>query len=233
MIDVLASAIERDPCEREHWARLVKALGAVEEESAALHSEERHKWWGALRVTHWEDQFFHFTAKAVKPKFVDIVSSVVESHVAKAERLAMNPPDKALSIPAPEECLGWIWNPLEDGTDVTHNYSKLIDGGLIPQKTSASSFDSQRNPLFDSVIHDRLARHPSCEALCMKIVVASHLLGVRHRFVYDSIWWLAVKLWRSSQANELLAPADRNQNPYAEGLTWLSMYGIDASAYFS
>jgi hypothetical protein len=66
----------------------------------------------------------------------------------------------------------------------------------------------------------------------MKIVVASHLLGVRHRFVCDSIWWLAVKLWQSSQAKEVLPPADRNQHPYAEGLTWLSMYGIDASAYF-
>ena len=234
LIDVLASAIERDPCEREHWARLVKALGAVEEENAALHSEEGHKWWGALRVTHWEDQFFYapFTAKAAKQTIVDIVSSFVESHVAKAERLALDPPDQALLIPAPEECLGWIWNPLEDGTDVTHNYDILIDGGLLPQKTCASSFDSQRNSLFDSVIHERLARNPSCEALCMKIVVASHLLGVRHRFVCDSIWWLAVKLWQSSQAKEVLPLADRNQHPYAEGLTWLSMYGIDASSYF-
>ena len=110
LIDVLASAIERNPCERKNWARLVNALGAVKEEDIAIQSEEGHKWWGALRVTHWGDQFFHApesAAKAVKPDFVDIVSSIVESHVEKAKRLA-NPPDKALQISAPEECLGWV-----------------------------------------------------------------------------------------------------------------------------
>ncbi len=235
LLDVLASAIERDPCERANWARLVDALGTVKEENAArhLHSQEgRKKWWGTLRVTHWEDDFFHapeITVEAVKSDFVDTVSSFVISHVAKAKHLAVQP-DDSLSIPAPEDCLNWMWNPSKDGAGVTHTHDSLPDDELLPGKTSTSAIHSQRDLLFDSGINERIARHPNCEALCMKIVVASHLLGIQHKYVSDSIWWLAAKLWQSSQANEMIVTSSNNKNSYAEGLTWLSMYRIDTSA---
>jgi hypothetical protein len=86
-------------------------LSCCERRRFALQSKEGHKWWaGCTLCGALGSQFLHApesAAKAVKPDFVDIVSSIVESHVEKAKRLA-NPPDKALQISAPEECLGWV-----------------------------------------------------------------------------------------------------------------------------
>jgi hypothetical protein len=227
LLDVLACAIECDPCERANWARLVDALGAVNEENAARRHnsrEGRKKWWGAFRVTHWEDEFFHapdIIAEAFSPDSFDSVLSFVESHVAIAKHLAVQS-DESLSTPAPEDCLNWMWNPFEDGADVTHAHDSLADDEVLPGKTSTSSMRSQRD-LLDVSANERIARHPSCEALCMKVVVASHLLGMQNQYVSDSIWWLAAKSWREARSSI-------NQNAFADGLTWLSMYGIDTLA---
>ena len=72
-----------------------------------------------------------------------------------------------------------------------------------------------------------ILHHPTCEAMCMKIVVASHLLGVWHPFVCNSIWLLSVKLWQSQQQTI----SDDKSNAYAEGLALLKLHGIDASVY--
>ena len=232
VLDILASFVERDPCERSNWSRLVNALGAVDEDR--LHStKENCKWWGEHRMNHWEDQFFHApqpTTKAMKPEFIDMVSCAVETHVhLTANRLAVNPPDQAPSIPSPKECLDWIWNSHEDVTEIVNH--SFIDSLQFPDSTSTSSIDLQQQKDSHSKVHDRLVRNPTCEALCMKIVVASHLLGMRHSFVCNSIWWLAVKVWQSTQANEALKRENRRHNPYTNGLAWLSIYGIDVSCY--
>lgn len=227
VLDILANFVERDPCERVNWARLVNALGAVDEER--LHcTKEKRKWWGEHRMKHWEDQFFHApqsATKAVKPEFIDMVSCAVETHVhLTANRLAVNLPDEALSIPSPKEYVDWIWNPHDDVTEVVNH--SFIDDLQFPAKTS--TFDSQQQKDSHSKVNERLMRHPTCEALCMKIVVASHLLGMRHNFVCNSIWRLAIKVWQSAKANEVLKRGSkRRDDPYSNVLTWLSIYGIE------
>ena len=242
LLDILACAIEHNPCERNNWFRLVKTLGAVgltrKSDTECLHgkheqSEEGQGWWGKHRVAEWEDQFFRApksTAKAVKPEFVRMVSAVVDplcQNVQQIEDKSLE--GEAISIHDPQECMEWIWNPVEDNGGMDYDRDAFMNDVLLPANTSNIAFSSQSELLFDSEIQERLSGNPSCEALCMKIVVACHLLGAWHPFVCDSIWWLSVKLWQSTQTSDQLKPAKRNN--YDDGLAWLSMHGLDISVY--
>eukprot|EP00571_Detonula_confervacea_P003509 CAMPEP_0172330690 /NCGR_PEP_ID=MMETSP1058-20130122/61511_1 /TAXON_ID=83371 /ORGANISM="Detonula confervacea, Strain CCMP 353" /LENGTH=1428 /DNA_ID=CAMNT_0013047915 /DNA_START=70 /DNA_END=4356 /DNA_ORIENTATION=+ len=248
LLDILARAIERDPCDRKNWARLVNALGALdikESDAQCLHaislqSLEGCRWRGKHRVTEWEDQFFRApksTDKVVKPEFVRIVSDIVDSalfsnvrHVQNVQRMAANScGGEAITSHDPKDCMSWIWNPLEDTREVDYDRGAFVDDALLPMNNSTMALNSHSELLFNSEIQEQLSRNPSCEALCMKIVVACHLMGNWHPFVCNSIWWLAVKLWQSTQTTDKLMPADRNT--YCDGLTWLSMHGLDISVY--
>lgn len=101
----------------------------------------------------------------------------------------------------------------------------------IPWFIVESNF--QEGPLFEPEIQERLSCNPTCEALCMKILVACHLMGVWHPFVCNSVWWLAVKLWHSNQQSttDQLTPTSAESNIYANALAWLEMHGLDISVY--
>ena len=246
LLDILAGAIEHNPCDRKGWARLVEALGAVDSKgngSRCLHtnsvqSEKGCSWWGEYRVAEWEDQFFYApksNAKAVKSEFVSLVSAAVEStslsNMSRSQIFQQKAEEEGAnnSLPCPKECMSWIWNPLEDTDDVDYDLDGFIDDVLFPENTSTIELHSQNELLLDPEIQKRLSSNPSCEALCMKIVVACHLMGIWHPFVCNSIWRLAVKLWQSKQAKYQNGRAKRSG--YDDGLAWLSMYGLDISLY--
>jgi len=239
LLDLLACAVEKNPCRRENWVHLVNALGRVyastgNNHDECLHSEEstdqerRDCWWGKDRVSTWKEEFFNNLPKsatqAVKPEFVCIVSQVVESilvdspyqdHINKEETLN----ESSVSMPNPGECMEWIWDP-QDTSDVDYDENNLKND-LLPSTKEA---DQSQEELVHSM---EISHHPTCEAMCMNIVVASHLLGVWHPFVCNSIWLFSVKLWQSQQQTI----SDDKSNAYAEGLAWLKMYGVDASVY--
>ena len=247
LLNVMACAIDQDPGERENWARFVRVLGHVDrndnENDVCLHMpakfNEEH-WWGKNLVA--EKEFFRVSKSAlqkVKPKFVHMVAAVVDSalasfaHAKQVPRIELNV-RRDMPIPDPSECMDWIWK--EDKNDMNDDdYDTAMRDNIhmLPTNTPPISSTFQEGPLFEPEIQERLSRNPSCESLCMKILVACHLLGVWHPFVCNSVWWLAVKLWHSSQQSttDQLKQASFESNIYANGLAWLEMHGLDISVY--
>ncbi len=244
LLGVLAGAIEHNPCAIEHWEHLVLELGAIDREEnndKCLHHEKSieskvRRWWGAQRVVEWEDQFFHAPSVrdvAETTEFVrtvmDVVERILPYDAFHDQHGTSNHSKDAQTISDPSGCIGWIWNPLDDTEDMdpvkTRNITDIL---TLPNKMTTIKLESTHE-LFDSGIKESLALHPSCKALCMKILVAGHLTGVQTHFVCNSVWWFAVNLWQSTQtANERMPAAG---NHYADGLAWLAMRGIDISLH--
>jgi hypothetical protein len=69
-----------------------------------------------------------------------------------------------------------------------------------------------------------LSADPVCEALCLRVIVAHYIIG-HGEFVSNSIWWLAVKHWKSCQS--------KTSNDYLDGLKWLSKRGLNVLEYIT
>lgn len=246
LLDILARAIEIDPCENENWENLVSELGAVdraENHGKCSHHEKEVEtkegiWWGTHRVVEWSDQFFYAPTvrdDAETPEFVRNVKDVVETflppsfHGQHAQCVAVKKSNETPTISNPKECMGWIWNSLDYNADVDPVRTRhVIDIVTLPNKILPIKLESTQE-FFDPDIKKSLALNPSCNALCMKIMVAGHLTGIQTQFVCNSVWRLAVNLWRSTQiTNERMSAA---RNHYADGLYWLATQGIDISLH--
>ena len=241
LIDVLAGAIEHDPCDIERWNNLVIELGALDQVvknyDKCMHEKiimaKEGKWWGAHRRVDWGDQFFH--APEVPAAKLEFVKDIVEIclppnafHSQQAQYMAAKQSIEAPPIPDPNECVGWIWNPLDDDADVDPlSRMHVIDIVTIHNKMPPIKLESTQE-LFDPAMNESLAMSPYCKALCMKILVAGHL-GFQ-TYVCDSVWWFAYNLWQSTQTTEdVRMTGTRNQ--YADGLSWLATHGIDISLH--
>lgn len=101
--------------------------------------------------------------------------------------------------------------------------------GSKDSSSQAVSIDvtSSRNKQLLSTLKEHLSSNPLCETLCLKIVVAYHVFG-RCEFVTDSIWWIAIKQWKTKQQSKKCAKV---MNGYLAGLNWLRLQGLDASEY--
>ena len=246
--DILARAIEQNPCDKENWARFVKMLGDVPTTSVGTHclhkkpdqsSETERKWWGKDRVTEWTDEFFYAPKSSItvsKSEVVREISAAVDSalssnHLSSGQDIQHNASNshgnEAVTFPKPSECMDWIRNPADDNaSDDVYDVDLLMNDALLPANTAkVASNSSSGQLLLDSEIGD-----PSCEALCMKIVVACHLVGLSHPFVCDSIWWLAVELWQSTHSSSSQCGSGE-KNPCAGSLRWLSKQGLIISSY--
>ena len=237
LIEILAIAVERNPCQRRNWARLVKSLGALpsstDTNKECLHDkqaefDEVQQWKTRQRAFEWEDQFFYTptsATKLVKPEFVRIVTAAVEKALPSMKTNGVcSCGGGAVSMPDPIECMGWICDPGKDNA-MEFDQGAVVNDSLLPENTILNALDHQNEPECDSEILGRLKHNPSCEALCMKIVVASHLIGAYHPFVCNSIWWLALKLWQSCDK------FDGKENSFVNAFSWLSSYGLDSSVY--
>ena len=235
LLEILACAVERNPCESKRWVRLAQALGDVKL-TRNVQFQEKSEWWGKQRATEWENQFFlapKSTTHVVKPEFVRTVSVAIDplvgqagpSLIAKEQTGKKSFKETAISMPKPQECMGWIWSPADDNCVKDEVSGVSTDEAFLPANTSNIEFDSHNESLFDSETHQRFSGNTFCEALCLKTVVACHLLGARHPFVQNSVWWLSVKLWQSTQAADMRKPT--NSFEYRDGLAWLTMYGVD------
>jgi len=238
LLDTLAKSVEQDPCDRMKWVQLVKFLGSVntnESGDICVHTtkskEHDHSWWGKDRAAAWEELYFHqpkSVTQMVKAKFVDIVAAVVDSTLSSLDTAVRIDTMKEIqhinnvSIHDPKECMGWIWNPQKDTTEVNNDLG-LLD--VLPSNIDVSTLQEE-DVIFDSKFQDILSHKPSCEALCMKIIVACHMLGKHHPFVCNSIWWLAVKLWQQQDKQGAVI-----EDTCYNGLAWLIEHGLDISVY--
>jgi len=244
LLDILAFAVERDPCEEKNWTRLVNMLGPIDATSNSDKCQHTltsvqsgdGSWWGKRRVLEWEEQFFHppkSSTKAVKPEFVRLVAAAVDSALSQTSegrtvKRVAGTTSKAgdTSMPNPKECLGWIWNPQQDA--IIDDYDQDVIEDMLPTNSSEGDLNFQHMTTISEIL-ESLSSNPMCEALCMKIIVACHLMGAWHPFVCNSIWWLAVKLWQTTQAADQSWADGRNQ--FSDSLVWLSMHGLNILAY--
>ena len=212
-------------------------------ESCAYHMDIHGDrwWWGKSRKLEWEDQFFYAPKTSrtrVKPEFVRMVLGIIElpwlsnSQCLKSESTTdPSSVDKAAIIDDPKQCMNWLFrltknNDIETDEDKSLKSTSAHDE-LLPTHISYVVCSRKDPIIIDSSlkeIEDRLSTNPSCEALCLKIAVACHLVGVSHPFVVNTIWWLAVKLWRSHQPNR---QQQQTRDGVSDGLHWLSLHGLN------
>ena len=235
LIDILASAVERNPCQRKNWARLVKTLGALpaskETDEEGLHEKQieadgDQQWKTRQRVVDWEDEFFltpKSAIKLVKPEFVRMVTTAVGNALpsTKSHQRDAHVAPGVATMPNPTECIRWICDPVQDN-GVVFDQGAVVKDSMLPGIMMPNELqdDTRSDPDQELLPHD-----PACEALCMEIVVASHLMGAYHPFVCNSVWWLALKLWQSTDT------LNGNENSFVDAISWLSSYGLDSSVY--
>lgn len=240
-LHALVSAIERRPGDREIWIQFINVLGAVSNNQPV--STKKHQdveksifgsWWDRIRANRWEEEFFHAPKSAstpVKPEFVRIVLNEIASSQwptkqALQEKSCTSSDKGSVFEAANQCCTNWIshWTDDELLTEFEAEYYK-VDFDSLPRKQNSKFFGTKYNDhINDSFgeIQDGLLTSPSCEAMCFKIVAACHLVGVHHTFVWDSVWWLSVKLWQS-QTRQQKEPTEHAKN----ALYWLTLRGLD------
>lgn len=222
LLDVLAGLVEQNCCEISNWAMLVAALGGVGSAMDASCIEEREegvRWWGKSRASDWESKFFAVSESntATSNDFISAVldadSSTHWKSVDRSQIILPQASDEGVQIPDdPQDCMDWLYDDEEgdNDTDIDLSYEHLLPGKPTSSDAVLSSADHLE---MRSKITNKQMR-----ALCMKIVVACHLLGVWHPFVSNSIWWLSVKaLWSNQSA--------------CESLRWLALHGLNIRAF--
>lgn len=108
--------------------------------------------------------------------------------------------------------------------DCEDDSSQALAIDVISSSTFSTCSDDKR---FLDTLKEHLASNSMCEALCLRIVVAYHIFG-RCEFVTDSIWWLAIKRWKSKQQSKKCANV---MDVYLAGFKWLKLNGLNASEY--
>ena len=196
-------------------------------------------WWGKDRLPKWEKQFFQACKSStamVKPEFISMVLGAIRSTrlpvILKRKNTRWNATnlceEEINLIDDPMQFMGWLNHPISDDGSTNED---VTDGAvLLPQHISGILRTTQNlHPISSHVkeSEEQLSEDQCCEALCMKIVVAFHLLGAWHPFVCNSVWWLAVRLWQSQQPT----CQDRIGGVASHGLHWLSLHGLNISAY--
>ena len=221
LLDVLAGLVEQNCCEISNWSKLVAALGGVGSAMDASCNEEREEgvwWWGKSRASDWESKFFAVSESnaATSNDFISAVldagSSTHWKSVDRSQIILPQASDEGIQLPDdPQDCMDWLYDDEEgdNDTDIDLSYEHLL-----PRKPTSNVELSSADQLeMRSKITNKQMR-----VLCMKIVVACHLLGVWHPFVSNSIWWLSVKaLWSNQSA--------------AQSLRWLALHGLDIRAF--
>ena len=242
LLDVLARAVESDPCNKVHWYQLVNILSATKSllatkvcslqcEVSTGEEDDGESWCQKYRLK-WEDDFFHsppHSTLMVKPEFVTMVLDAIDFEFSAASGMCVDdrPENSQLAkgqafTSSLQCCLDWIWTSSYDDTLQEGLSSGLVDSTLLP--THAPKVTKTRNDFLDKnlslkMTQDKLCNDPTCEALCLRVFVAYHMFGDCD-FVWNSIWWLAVKHWKANQQSH-------SSNVYYVGLNWLNLQGIN------
>ena len=242
MLDLLARAVDNDPCNTVHWYRLVNILSATESvlatkicslqcESRTGEEDDGESWCQKYRLK-WENDFFHsppHSTLMVKPEFVTMVLDAIDLEISATsgmygdDRPTNSQLAKGIAFTSSLQfSLDWIWTSSYDDTLQESLPSSLVDSTLLP--THAPKVTKTTNDFLDKnlslkMTREQLCNDPTCEALCLRVFVAYHMFGDCD-FVWNSIWWLAVKHWKGNQQSD-------SSNAYYVGLNWLNLHGID------
>jgi len=244
LLDVLAGLVEQNACDMNRWSSLVAALGGVgtaaEEKCNTLgkcsngcnalqkglcvnHTiqQERNEdvwWWGKSRASDWESAFF-VSPRSNTSTSKDFIRGVLDSNLSahwksidRRQVITARTSHQEASLPDdPQDCMDWLFDEEEGDNDfdIDLSYEQLLPGKHASNTNLTS--DERLDTL--SKITDKHMR-----ALCLKVIVACHLLGVWHPFVSNSIWWLSVK-------------AHASNSSACESLHWLAIHGLDIQAY--
>ena len=242
LLDVLAGRVEQNACDMNRWSMLVTALGGVgtaagakcnslgkcSDECIALQDgfcfnhtlqQERKEdtWWGKSRASDWESAFFVAPGSytSTSQDFIHAVlvasSSTHWKILDRRQVITARTSNQEASLPDdPQDCMDWLFDEEEGDNDVEIDLSHEC---LLPGNHTSNTLTSD-----DQLDTMSKITNKQVKALCLKVIVACHLLGVWHPFVSNSIWWLSVK----AHASNLSA---------CESLHWLAIHGLDIEAY--
>lgn len=178
-------------------------------------------WWGKSRASEWESKFFAsptMSNVATSNDFIHTVlgadSSAHWKNLDRRQAITARESNQEVTLPDdPQDCMDWLFDEEEgdNDTDIDLSYEHLLPGKNT-SNTILTSTDHQIDYQLKKIFNKQM------RALCLKVIVACHLLGVWHPFVSNSIWWLAVKSRASNQSA-------------CESLHWLALHGLDIQAY--
>ncbi len=246
LLDVLARQVEQNACDMNRWSMLVTALGglgtiagakcntigecsdgcnALQEGLCLNHTLQKERkedvwWWKKSRASDWESTFFvaprsnTVTSKDFIPAVSDANPSARWKNIDLRQVItARTSQQEALLPDDPQDCMDWLFDEDEgdNDIDIDLNHERLLPGKHISTSITNLALEDHLEAL--SKITNKQMR-----ALCLKIVVACHLLGVWHPFVSNSIWWLSVKAHASNKSA-------------CQSLYWLAIHGLDIQAY--
>ena len=240
LLDVLAGLVEQNACDVSKWGMLVTALGGVgtpmktngecSEGCNALHDGlfvnhaiEQDKrngvwWWGQSRRSDWETNFFISPRNDPDITSCDCIRmdldgkfsaewegydqrQIVNSKILHQETIL---PDDI------QDCMDWLFDEEEGDNDIDIDLSYEH---LLPYHHTPDTHISEDQ--LDSL--SKITNKPM-KVLCLKIIVACHMLGVWHPFVSNSISWLLVKTRASNKSA-------------SESLRWLAIRGLNIQSY--
>ena len=207
-LDVLVRAVEVNPSNTAIWYKLVHTLVTARHlptQTNNLKSEDEANddvklnddqcWWMSRKYVWREDYFISPPSSSVLVK----------------------PEFASIVLDAIDADLFFIENEHSD----QDNFSDIYKSTIFLADTNPPCSDHKRNS-FDT-FKEQLSTDPLCESICLRIVIAYHMFG-DCGFVRDSIWWLAVKHWKSKQRGH-------TANAYFTSLKWLSLWGFDVLAH--
>ena len=213
-----SSAVERDPSDKNNWMRFVEVLGSIEYSGDGVPSIGRLL--GSQRVAIWSEDFF----VAIGPSQVQmsLIHSFLVAHSKLCEDRRSEKRESFRRDSAyrdPQLCMNWLHgtnDARQNDIHYTYDFGKLdiLDHLFHPCNTLKTNGDTHK-------------LSPPVEAICMKMVVAGHILGADCTFIRSSIWQLAVK-WQSRQN-----ASGESEDEFGAAILWLKSCGLDIIATFA
>ena len=116
----------------------------------------------------------------------------------------------------PEWSSNYFHSPPSSSAIVKSEFVSMVLYAINSVSSSLKDNNKDGDDHVPSIHRKKLSTDPMCKALCLKIVVAKYMIGEYCDFVCDSIWWMAVKHWRTVRNGTV------NTSAYLDGLNWLS-----------
>lgn len=201
-------------------------------------------------LTH--DKFLHVLARAVETNpsdkrhwymLTNILTSAPPSMSIKRDREAENSRQHWWELRKDEWADAFFHSPPGSAANVKSSFVEIVLDAIEPEicqvkaerendgldscKQEGTPLEMASPQIFSSLLIQNempLSADPMCETLCLRVIVANGIFEQRD-FVNNSIWWLAVKHWKSCQSN--------SSNDYLDGLKWLSKRGLNILEYIN
>lgn len=220
MLNIAARALDRDPSDKNNWMRFVEVLGSIEKSENVVPVRIDHLL-GSQRVAKWNKDFFFAVESPQEPTQTSLVHSFLSAHSKLREHRRSKKRGsfrRDFIHRDPRLCMSWLreTNTGQNDIQYTYDFCKLdnLEHLFQPFNITKTNLDGHK-------------LSPPVEAICMKMVVAGHILGADCTFIRSSIWRLADK-WHSRQLT-----SDESEDEFGAAILWLKLYGLDINATFA